>query len=187
MKWIKDVVKFHTKMKISHEGESSPKMEKGVPIVRHLPQELHEARIGFIEEELREYCQAYVDGELEPALDALVDLIYVVLGTAHLHGFTPELFDEAWKRVQRANMTKLPGVDHPELLKDRGFDMNGTDVVKPDDWEAPTFADLLVNECCCAFGRDTCLLHRGRTIQGHGRMSTLMKNRLRRERGELGT
>jgi len=77
------------------------------------------------------------DVDLEKCLDALIDLEYVLLGTVHLHGFSG-IYDQAFARVQAANMSKIRA-ERPEDSK-RG---TGFDVVKPEGWEAPVFADLL--------------------------------------------
>ena len=75
--------------------------------------------------------------QLEKALDGLVDMAYVLFGTAHLHGFS-EALPEAWRRVHAANMQKV----RAELDTDskRGSSL---DVVKPAGWEPPTFSDLV--------------------------------------------
>ena len=65
-------------------------------------------------------------------LDALVDLVYVALGTAYLHGFGPQKFNEAWRRVHEKNMEKIraPSADHSK----RG---SAFDVIKPAGWTPP--------------------------------------------------
>ena len=101
---------------------------------RRLPAELEKFRFRFMEEELFEYESSVV---LVDQLDALVDLVYVAMGTAYLHGFN---FDEAFKRVHEANMKKKRSVG--TLLSGRG---SVWDVVKPDDWEPPFLDDLVRN------------------------------------------
>jgi predicted HAD superfamily Cof-like phosphohydrolase len=64
-------------------------------------------------------------------LDALVDLCYVAMGTAHF-GRLP--FDPAWAEVQRANMLKVPGVTK------RG---HALDVTKPPGWRGPEHGPLI--------------------------------------------
>lgn len=120
---ISDIADFHEKFGLDYE--EGP---------RHLPLDLQRFRSEFMLEELEEYADAVRKRDLPMALDALVDLVYVALGTAYYHGFN---FDEAWRRVHKANMQKVR-VARPEDSK-RG---SGYDVVKPPGWEAPNLADL---------------------------------------------
>ena len=102
--FFKDVGDFHAKFGLDHvmcnreETCASPG-----PDPRQISAELREFRLIFLEEELNELRQAYADQDLPGIADALVDLVYVALGTAHLHGFP---FDELWAVVQEANMAK---------------------------------------------------------------------------------
>jgi NTP pyrophosphatase (non-canonical NTP hydrolase) len=98
------------------------------------PYELSASRIDHMDEELREYMRAWQDHDLEKMLDALVDLTYVVLGTALMHGFNMR---EAFRRVHLANMKKV----RAEPEKGR----HPWDVVKPDGWEPPDLRDLVEN------------------------------------------
>lgn len=97
---------------------------------RELPLDLYLFRMRFMGEELGEYQDAYRDHDKVKQLDALVDLAYVVLGTAYLQGFD---FDEAWRRVHIANMKKVIGTTH------RGEN----DISKPPGWKAADLSDLV--------------------------------------------
>lgn len=127
-----DIEEFHTKFKLSYGGAP-----------RVLPEDMTDFRIKFLQEELDEYKRAWgdirMDGDSlksrEDMLDALVDLVYVALGTAYLHGFN---FAEAWRRVQVANMAKVR-VERIEDSK-RGSKF---DVVKPTGWTPPSHIDLV--------------------------------------------
>lgn len=102
-------------------------------------------RIELLQEELDEFIEAagfkwspghgYVEYDpidnpgaqhLGNQADALVDLVYIALGTAHMLGLP---WDWLWDDVQRANMAKVrgvkPGRDH------------AVDVIKPDGWLGP--------------------------------------------------
>ena len=68
------------------------------------------------------------------ALDALVDLDYVLLGTVLQAGLGP-VYVEAWTRVHAANMKKIAGIKST-----RGY---GKDAVKPPVWQAPDLSDLI--------------------------------------------
>lgn len=69
--------------------------------------------------------------DLEKAADALADLVYVALGTAHMMGLP---FEAVWAEVQRANMTKVRATGDDDPRSKRGSSL---DVVKPEGWKAP--------------------------------------------------
>lgn len=85
---------------------------------------------------------------LADALDALIDLEYVLLGTAIMMGFYAPppvatskrgtIWGEAWQRVHEANMKKVRAVVATDSKRGSTFD-----VIKPKGWTAPTFGDLL--------------------------------------------
>lgn len=142
-----DIREFHEKFDLSYVGPP-----------RALPEAIREFRLKFLKEERSEYAAAVkdlkqlqdlgpgaTDGDqgqrltaqlLEEQLDALVDLVYVAVGTAYLQGFD---FDEAWRRVHAANMRKTRAApDGADSL--RG---NAADVVKPPGWRPPDLSDLV--------------------------------------------
>jgi predicted HAD superfamily Cof-like phosphohydrolase len=112
-----DIKAFHEKFELAYEGPP-----------RWLPGMLSEFRSRFLEEEILEYRTALT---LEGKFDALVDLVYVAIGTAHLHGFP---FDEAWRRVHKANMSKVRGASERSA---------SYDVVKPPNFVPPDLTDLV--------------------------------------------
>ncbi len=71
--------------------------------------------------------------DLARALDALVDLDYVLKGTVLQLGLG-RVYARAWARVHAANLAKVPGTTS------RGY---GNDAVKPPGWTAPDLSDLL--------------------------------------------
>lgn len=73
---------------------------------------------------------------LAKMLDACVDQVYFVLGTAYVMGWD---FSEAWKRVHAANMEKVRAAKASDSKRGSKFD-----VVKPPDWVAPSLLDLTV-------------------------------------------
>ena len=138
MNLFEDIREFHEKFRLNYDGKP-----------RRLPTDLQEFRSHFIAEEANEYLQAITEmsnqvlhGEditeqLELALDSLVDLVYVVLGTAYLHGFD---FNEAWRRVHAANMRKVRAVNAEDSKR------NSThDVIKPEGWVPPSHTDLVMD------------------------------------------
>lgn len=141
---MRDIEEFHEKFGLLYEGRPRALVEGN----------LDTFRFRFMIEEANEYHKSMVavrdelnlppgitkdDGiiteELENMLDALVDLVYVALGTAHLHGFD---FKEAWRRVHEANMKKVRAKAASESKRGSAFD-----VVKPEGWEPPDHSDLV--------------------------------------------
>lgn len=102
---------------------------------RALEPDMSDFRIGFGKEEHDEYITAVAANDLEGQLDALVDQVYVALGTAWLQGFD---FNEAFRRVHAANMSKVR-TESAEGSKR----FSKYDVVKPAGWKAPVLTDLV--------------------------------------------
>jgi predicted HAD superfamily Cof-like phosphohydrolase len=122
---INDIKEFHEKFELDYKGK---------------PRELDNAvamfRIKFMEEELKEYISATLANDLEGQLDALVDLVYVALGTAYLQGLP---FQAAWDEVHACNMRKVKAGPQGEGSK-RG---SKHDVVKPEGWIGPDYSKIL--------------------------------------------
>ncbi len=103
-------------------------------------------RLALIAEELRELAEACEFDDTQDALDALVDLRYVLDGTVIAFGFHTDspaepwrhlsVFEAAFERVHEANMRKLHD-GKPER------DATGK-IVKPAGWVAPDLSDLIV-------------------------------------------
>lgn len=92
---------------------------------------LLEDRFDLMQEELTEFKNAMRALDLPKMADALVDLVYVTLGTAVQLGLP---WQALWDDVQRANMTKVPGMTH------RG---QAHDVTKPPGWAGPRTDEIL--------------------------------------------
>lgn len=122
-KMFADIKKFHKQMGLEYEGEP-----------RFLPLDMSKLRIDRLHEEMDEYRQARRDNNLVDQLDALVDLVYVALGTAYLHGFD---FEEAWNRVHASNMLK----ERAQKTSDSKH-KSQYDVIKPEGWVPPYLKDL---------------------------------------------
>lgn len=106
------------------------------PVPALLDKAAHEYRAQFMQEELNEFNEAFAEGNLDKAFDALLDLVYVAKGTALIMGCP---WDDGWARVQFANMTK-------RLAKPDGSDSkrnNPLDVIKPEGFVPPQHWDLL--------------------------------------------
>jgi predicted HAD superfamily Cof-like phosphohydrolase len=159
---FRDVSEFHKKFELSPTASPGHAIQTSVASFR----------IKFMLEELSEYAESlgfYIhSGVLEPteygnggqvvkfnaekAFDGLIDLAYVVLGTAYLHRFP---FNEGWARVQEANMAKVraTGDDDPRSVR-----KSSIDIVKPEGWKPPVLTDLLDETCggCLGFGCVEC-------------------------------
>lgn len=97
--------------------------------------DLLEFRIGFMQEELQEFIDASETMDHAGMADALIDLVYVALGTAHLFGYP---WETLWNEVQRANMTKVRAPDAESSKRNSEFD-----VIKPDGWTPPDIQGIL--------------------------------------------
>lgn len=125
-----DVRKFHQKFGLPYffTAEGKPHL---------LDPDVQQFRERFLEEELGEFEQACAAGDLAKAADALVDLVYVALGTAHMMHVP---FDDVWRAVQEANMAKERASGSGDARSTRGHTM---DVVKPAGWRPPDVAGVL--------------------------------------------
>lgn len=126
---------------------------------------LMEFRLKFGREEQRELEEAVAAGDIASAADALVDIVYIALGTAQIMGLP---WQELWDEVQRANMAKERcGIDHkfqgpPAGSEHESADVcahgepvcglpaakhskrgSAHDVIKPKGWKAPDIAAVL--------------------------------------------
>lgn len=132
-----DIKDFHEKYGLAYDGK--PRM---------LPPDMASFRHGFMLEEINEWkeqgdtfpitSEFHMTQVLEGQLDALVDELYVVLGTAYQQGFGPEIFNEAWRRVHAANMAKVRCERPGDSKRGSTFD-----VIKPEGWKAPSHTDLV--------------------------------------------
>lgn len=93
-------------------------------------------RVKFMQEELDEFVQCRGEEDLAGMFDALLDLTYVAMGTAHLMGLP---WQRGWDEVQRANMTKVRAQADGSDSK-RGSSL---DVVKPEGWRPPDIQGVL--------------------------------------------
>ena len=124
---LKDIDNFHKKYGF----------EKNEKIDIPNNSELINFRTAFLIEELAEYTNAITKKDAAGALDALVDIVYIALGTAWLFNLP---FEKAWNEVQKANMSKIRAKDKTGK---RGTKF---DVVKPKDWKAPNIEKIIEEE-----------------------------------------
>lgn len=129
MSFYEDVRAFHVKFGLPHFGENdNPHL---------LSADVDKFRANFMQEELDEYKEAVAQGDLAKAADALVDLVYVALGTAHMMHIP---FNACWEEVQRANMSKERATSADD---ERSKRKSTLDIVKPDGWTTPDINSIL--------------------------------------------
>lgn len=109
--------------------------EKFGLLVNYQPTELAQQklreRIEFMQEELNEFIVGVATQDLVEQADALVDLVYVALGTANMLGLP---WQELWDDVHHANMQKVRGIGK------RGYLI---DCIKPLGWSGPKTSEIL--------------------------------------------
>ena len=128
MSYFADVERFHRKFQLPEAWE----LRRCAP----MSAADYEYRLKFLEEELAEFRDAVTEGNLAKQLDALVDLVYVALGTAHYLGAP---FESAWNAVQSANMAKVLRTEVDPIHK-RGV----CEVIsKPPGWTPPDIAKVI--------------------------------------------
>lgn len=121
---MSDIREFHRKFEQEYVGP--PRM---------LDPDAQDFRQNFMQEELDEYYLAVQDEDHDKALDSLVDLVYVALGTAHLHGYP---FVAAWRNVHEKNMQKILARRAEDSA--RGYKY---DVIKLEGWTPPDHTSIL--------------------------------------------
>lgn len=87
-------------------------------------------RMQLIVEESAELMEALLNGDKKEALDALVDLRYVVEGTALTLGYK-EILGDAFAEVHKSNMSKLNAQGKP-VLDNAGRVQKGANYQAPD-------------------------------------------------------
>lgn len=97
----------------------------------HISQQALQDRISFIEEELKELKRAAASQDLAEIADALVDLDYVIKGTAVMMNLP---YGWLWGEVQDSNMRKIPKVSVASYKRGIG---------KPDGWVKPRMGEIL--------------------------------------------
>ena len=93
-------------------------------------------RVACLKEEIREFEESET---MADSIDALIDLCVFAIGTVERMGCL-EIFEECFKRVMTANMSKSIGNATKEREGTKSFQL---DLVKPVDFKAPNFDDLI--------------------------------------------
>ena len=105
-----------------------------VNVVPTIPDEgTRQMRHSILIEEVNElqYAETNID-----ALDAITDILYVLLGTAHAYGLGDKL-EAAFNEVHRSNMTKVMP-DGKVMKREDGK------IIKPDTYEKPNLQLILL-------------------------------------------
>jgi predicted HAD superfamily Cof-like phosphohydrolase len=122
-----DVGQFHAKFGLDNIGNGIGP--------RQVSPDLMNFRLKFLQEELNELQEGVDENNIEKIADALIDLVYVAYGTAHLLGLP---WAELWWEVQKANMTKQRAMNAGESKRGSEFD-----VIKPAGWKPPNLLNIL--------------------------------------------
>lgn len=118
---IKDIAEIHAMMGMHPAVKRLSKQDLA---------EFLQFRFRFLQEEVDEMRDASSAGDV---VDALIDLVYVAVGTLDLFQVDTEL---AWDRVHAKNMLKAPG-SNPNRPNRFGF----PDMIKPEGWTPPNHDD----------------------------------------------
>ena len=118
-----DTDKFLKKLKI--------KKSSGIAL---LPDDVMKSRYMHMIEEVNEFQYSNNMSDIHGCVDALIDVVYIALGTANMLGLNEDQWNECWDKVHAANMSK-------ELSLDTEGHKLG--VKKPANFIAPDFASVL--------------------------------------------
>jgi hypothetical protein len=118
-----DTDKFLKKLKI--------KKSSGIAL---LPDDVMKSRYAHMIEEVNEFQYSNNMSDIHGCVDALIDVVYIALGTANMLGLNEDQWNECWDKVHAANMSK-------ELSLDTEGHKLG--VKKPANFIAPDFASVL--------------------------------------------
>lgn len=131
----RDVGEFHHKFNLDHTDCHSAVDCSKLEGPRTRNEELLKFRVKFLTEELEEFLDGAQAGDDAKMFDALLDLVYVAMGTAHLLGYP---WQEGWDEVQRANMQKERCQRAEDSTRGSTFD-----VMKPPGWTPPDIVGIL--------------------------------------------
>lgn len=121
---VKDVGDFHKRMNCFVS-----------PVPADLSIDLAAMRLNLLEEEMDEYTTAVCANDLTEVFDALLDIIYIAVGTGLAYGLP---MADGWNEVHRSNMAKL----HNGVAVKRA---DGK-ILKPKGWVGPQLKALIRDE-----------------------------------------
>ena len=85
-------------------------------------------KYNLLKEELDEYYEACVNGDMVEVSDAIVDMLYVLYGFVVHHGLS-NVIDEMFDEVHKSNMSKLE--NGKVLRRSDGKILKGSEFFKP--------------------------------------------------------
>jgi predicted HAD superfamily Cof-like phosphohydrolase len=88
----------------------------------------------LIAEEYQEFMDARADSDEAEQLDACMDMIWVILGYAHMKGYD---INGAWNSVVQTNMAKVDPVTGKVRRREDGK------ILKPEGWAPPDMTKFL--------------------------------------------
>jgi len=91
---------------------------------------------GLLQEEIKEFSDAWTEEDFVGQVDALIDLIYFAAGGLVRLGVPSDKSEAIFAVVHSKNMSKKKGVKDRETTGD-------TDAIKPEGWVAP---EALISE-----------------------------------------
>lgn len=125
MKQLNQVKEFHEAFKVNAPNEQEPiKVDRAI------------LRYKLIKEELEELYEGLIYKNQLETLDAIVDILYVTLGTAVECGFDAKTIEKAFNEVHRSNMSKLDEQGEP-IFNEYGK------VMKSDLYKRPNLTKLI--------------------------------------------
>lgn len=104
---LSEIKEFHDRHDLTYEG--APRL---------LPEDVQQFRVDFLKEEVMEFEEAFEEKDLVGCFDALLDLAYVLLGTAYLMGLFP-VWRQGFAAVHTANMRGKCRADDPRVAIDK--------------------------------------------------------------------
>tara|TARA_Y100001938_G_C8051618_1_gene412097 strand:- start:618 stop:995 length:378 start_codon:yes stop_codon:yes gene_type:complete len=85
-------------------------------------------KYNLLKEELNEYYQGCVNGDIVEVSDAIVDMLYVLYGIVVQHGLS-NIIDDMFDEVHKSNMSKLE--NGKVLRRTDGKILKGSEFFKP--------------------------------------------------------
>lgn len=129
---VADVREFHLAAMegnphaLLHERTETPALVRAV------------SRWKLLREESEEYVDATLAGDIGGVLDGLVDMAYIIIGTALLQ-FGGDRFERAWRAVHESNMAKR-WPDGRFHIREDGK------IIKPEEWAGPDIAAIVAGD-----------------------------------------
>lgn len=99
----------------------------------------------YMKEEQSEYMTAYLHKNKEEVLDALIDQMYILIGTAE-RTFGASVVEEAFRRVHENNMSKFPATFEDALFSREAYNAKGVEATIHKSGENWVIRDAATNK-----------------------------------------